>query len=469
VARVARVAEVDAQVQAWVGTRSVAECVARLGAASIACGPITPIQSFPREANLEYRGMVHRVARPDGDGLICVPGSPFRMTLTPGRPPGRLPRPDADRRAVCALASQPRTAGDGARRHPAPELPLAGLRVIEIGHYTTVPLAAKHFASLGADVIKIEPPEGEATRDLPPHKQGQGYFFTATNSDKRSLALDLASATGIEALRRLIKSADVLIENLKPGTLARRGFPAAEIERLNPRIVYCAVSGFGADSIYKGRPAVDTVIQAMSGLMDAIRSDGTPVKSGISTADLMGAQMAVLAVLAALEYRDRTGRGQSIDLSMQDITAWATQAAWNNAGALLPPAMLAAADGYVLVDADPDALERALRADRSDAATRSAMTREALAARLALAGLAAAPVLTVRESAALDQVRERRLWFPAPDEAGELWPLMASPLRLLGTPPAVRRPMARLGSDGPAILSALGMGTGCDGGAPVAD
>src|SRR5690606_32171368 len=181
--------------------------------------------------------------------------------------------------------------------------------------------STRHMGALGAEVIKIEPPEGEATRGWLPAHDGQGYFFTYMNSDKRSIVLDLRREADAAHLRELITGADVLMENLKPGALARRGFPAQEIAAINPRLVYCAVSGFGHDSLYAGRPAYDSVIQAMSGVMDIVRSAGVPVKTGISIADLLGAEAALLGVLAALEHREVTGEGQFVDISMQDISA----------------------------------------------------------------------------------------------------------------------------------------------------
>src|SRR5207244_127265 len=121
--------------------------------------------------------------------------------------------------------------------------------------------------------------------------------------------------------RELLVSADVLVENLRPGSLAKLGFSAQEILNINPRLVYCPISGFGADSPYADRAAMDTTIQAMSGVMDLTRSHGVPYKTGISSADLTGGQLGLVAILAALEYRDRVGRGQTIDLSMQDGAA----------------------------------------------------------------------------------------------------------------------------------------------------
>jgi crotonobetainyl-CoA:carnitine CoA-transferase CaiB-like acyl-CoA transferase len=429
--RVARNNEVDALVQAWVGAHDVATCVTALNGAAIASGPIAPVEDYPREDNLAHRGMVRRLADPVGGGEVWLPASPLRMSCTPGRAPERIPAPDADRRAVAALAGRPLP------WHPIGRsaMPLAGLRVLEIGHYTTAPLSARHLANLGAEVIKIEPPGGEAVRDWPPARDGQGVFFTYTNADKRSLELDMRNAKDAALLDRLIDSADVLIENLKPGALAKRGLTPAAIAWRNPRLVYCAVSGFGQDSIYDERPAFDTVIQAMSGLMHLIRAGEVPVKSGPSSADLMGAELAVVAVIAALEHRDRTGQGQYIDLSMQDIAAWMTQTAWNGAPPVAEGRVLDCSDGPLHVEgtgALPDVAD---------------LTRATAAALAESRGLRAAPVLSIAELVALPQTAARGLWFEVSDALGRRWPLLASPLRLLGTPPQVKQLMPALGSD----------------------
>lgn len=452
--RGAAAAEIDEAVQAWVGQLTVAACVERLTEAGIAAGAIVTIDGHPQEPNLDHRGMIERAFDPVEGREVAVPGSPLRMGSAPRSERPRLPAPDEDRDEVRRLAEAPAPARGG---KPI-AAPLAGIRVIEIGHYTTAPLAARHLASLGADVIKIEPPEGEATRAWPPTQRGQGYFFTYMNSDKRSLVLDLQSQEGAEVLRALVAEADVLIENLKPGALGRRGFTPAALARMNPRLVYCAVSGFGADSVYEGRPAFDSVIQAMSGIMDLVRADGVPIKIGISAADLLGAEMALLAVLAALEERERTGRGQVIDLSMQDAAAWMTQVAWNGRRAQAPaPAVIACADGFAVAAGTPADLLGTGEVEGAPEALQSRRSRSETVERLAARGVVAAPVLTVLEVIEAPQTAARALWFVARD-GEESWPLMGSPLRLLGTPPEVRRPMPALGRDTDAILAALGRG-----------
>jgi crotonobetainyl-CoA:carnitine CoA-transferase CaiB-like acyl-CoA transferase len=182
-----------------------------------------------------------------------------------------------------------------------------------------------------------------------------------------------------------------------------------------------------------------------------------PVKTGISSADLMGAEMAALAVLAALEYRDRTGRGQYVDLSMQDIAAWMTQTVWNAASpAQSKVRAIRCNDGFIVTRARDDELRKLsdIVPRTPSGAPESKLARHDVSQRLAQRGIAAAPVLSVHEMMAAPQTASRNLWFPV-TENGETWPLLASPLRLLGTPASVRRPMPTLGADTAAIRAAL--------------
>lgn len=428
--RVACVAEVDAIVQAWLMDQRVADCVSAFARASIPGGPVSPIDGYPREPNLQHRSMIHALE----GGSLHLPGSPLRMDRTPGRAPDRVPASGEDREAARALLKTLKERNVPSGR-PAPEgNSLAGLRVLEIGHYTTAPIAARHLAALGADVVKIEPPDGEAARGWAPMYQGQSVFYTVSNSDKRDVTLDLSTESGRMALCKLLADADVLMENLKPGTLARHGFDRVSLAALNPRLVTCAISGFGADSIYAARPAFDTVVQGMSGLMDLIRCDGVPYKTGISTADVIGAAMTVVAVLGALHERTRSGRGQFIDLSMQDIVAWATQTVWNGGGAKPNLRLHPCSDGMLLV------------VGAGEVPSTLHLTRVAAAEAVFAAGLRAAPVLEPEEVVHANETAARRLHFRVTDERGE-WPALAVPLRLMKTPPLVKRPGPLLGAD----------------------
>ena len=173
-------------------------------------------------------------------------------------------------------------------------------------------------AQLGAEVIKVESPDGSRCAHGCLNDTALGHFFVVNNTGKRSVALNLKLGIEGDQLRQLVRAADVLIENLKPGALARMGLSVEQVHALNPRCV-CAVTGFGHDSIYPGRPAYDTVIQAMSGLMAQTRAEGVPVKTGMSAADVMGANMATGAVIAGLLARSHGAGPQFIDISMQDV------------------------------------------------------------------------------------------------------------------------------------------------------
>lgn len=438
--RVAHVELVDAAVQDWIGQRPVAECVQAILALGLPCGAVAPIDDMPREANLAHRGMVRQARDPVSDRDLYLPGSPWRMSATPGAARLRIPLPDEDRALAEMMA---RRGAPECNPQAAARPALAGLRVIEIGHYTTVPVAARVLGGLGAEVIKVEPPGGEAVRNWPPHQHGRSVFFVIQNTDKKSVVIDMDSAADRAALHALIAGADVLIENLRPGALTRKGFGPADLLRRNPRLIYCSVAGFGADSLYPGRAAFDTVIQAMSGLMDATRAAGQPMKTGPSLADMLGAGAAFFAIVAALAERDRSGQGQFIDLSMQDIAAWSTQMAWNGQPVQSRRArLLAARDGYVLAESATDAvLQAALHG--IDTAT---LTRHALTKALTRAHLPAWPVHDVREAVAAPQTHARRLWFRS-DGTPDGYPLLAIPVGLRRTPPVVSAIASDLGAD----------------------
>ena len=337
---------------------------------------------------------------------------------------------------------------------------LEGVRIIEIGQYTTAPMCSRELAHLGAEVIKIENPGAAESRAGTDQINGVSVSFRMNNADKKTMVVDLKNAFDVEALKRLIATADVVVENLKPGTLSKFGFTPAQVHAINPRLVYCSISGFGVDSLYPTRPAFDMVITAMAGFMTVLSADGFPLKSGISTADIMGAQMAMVAILGALDHLDRTGQGQYIDLSMQDVAAWLTQTTWNRAlDGRIEPAVVKAADGYVLVEAGDQALGEALR--RAPGGTQSpeglaAMARQAIVGLLADLGVEAVPVQTVRESSKMAQTIARRLWFTM-QEDGFDWPMLGSPLRLTATPPTVTYLAVPMNNDRDAILAEIGL------------
>ncbi|MFO1085284.1 MAG: CoA transferase [Reyranellaceae bacterium] len=439
---------IDAAIEAWTSQRSTDEGVRRISQAMVACGPIAPIDLYPREDNLAHRGMVRELFDPVKQAIAFVPGSPVRMSRSPGRSPERIPAVDADRAEIERLVSRPsRTT----RESTAADRPLSGVRVIEIGQYTTAPLCARHLAHLGAEVIKVEQPGGDESRTWMPHIAGKSVSFRINNSDKRSLTLDLKSEHGKQALGHLIESADILLENMKPGALAKLGFPPDRIARLNPRLVYGAITGFGTDSLYANRPAFDMVIQAMSGFMTAVAPGDKPLKSGISTADTMGAVISIAVLLAALEYRDRTGKGQYVDLSMQDVSTWLTQTAWNTPDTRRP-AVVPCSDGCIVVEGERAAALATLGLAASWAGPLP-LTRDQACHKLRPT-LSCAPVLTVSESAHHAHTRDRALWFTMRQD-GVDWPMLTSPMRLEKTPPRVTHLAPNVNQDGPDILNEL--------------
>jgi len=365
--------------------------------------------------------------------------------------PQDIPPVDADRAKVRALGN--RTAASKISAS-SPRPALHGLRVLEIGQYTTAPLAARQLGGYGADVVKIEPAAGEPARALPPHRDGQGYFFTLSNSDKRAIVIDFRKEDHKALFADLIKKADVLVENLKPGALERFGFGPAELDSLNPRLIYCAVSGFGKDSPYSSRLGMDTTIQGMAGIMDLTQDGGIPFKTGISIADIVGGMMGIIAILAALEYRARTGRGQYIDLSMQDATAWLTRTTWNGADTRRPIELVTCSDGWVAVSVtEPgatsitDAIAKLPPNRRRDEAV-EALTRH---------GLACAPVLTVTEVSRHPQTTERGLIVTGRRKDGVEWPLLAPPVRLSRTPGRAQRAIGALNGNLEEVLADWGV------------
>jgi formyl-CoA transferase len=252
---------------------------------------------------------------------------------------------------------------------------LDGVRVLDVGHLTSGPLTSWLLGSLGADVIKIEPPHGDGGRTnlSPSEDAGEegGYYFHSTNTDKRSVVLDMKSETGRSVLFDLVAEADVLVENYRPGTMEGMGVGQETLRDHNPELVYCSITGYGEDNDSGGARAYDSILQARSGIMTATGySTEPPTKTGVSLIDNLGSYVAAVAVLGALYHRDATGEGQYLDISMQDCAAWIVQS-------LLPfetertphqpttepfavNGVFETADGWILVSAPDDAAEDAV-------------------------------------------------------------------------------------------------------------
>lgn len=245
--------------------------------------------------------------------------------------------------------------------------PLDGIRVLEVGNYMAGPFCGMQLADLGADVVKVEDPRGgDLARRLEPIVDGESGNFVRLNRAKRSIALDLKRDDGKEVFRRLAARADVIVENLRPGTMRDLGLAPRELLDANPRLIYAAVTGWGLDGPYADRPALDIIVQAMSGLMSVTGEEGgPPVKVGVSISDLTAGLYATIAVLGALVVRSRDGRGQLLDVSMFEssvsLAVWEAgtyftsgeipRAAGTAHKLLAPYQAVRGADGYFVVGA----------------------------------------------------------------------------------------------------------------------
>ena len=207
---------------------------------------------------------------------------------------------------------------------------LDGIRVLELTNFMAGPFCGMLLADLGADVIKVENPKGgDFTRNAAPFLEGESAGFLAVNRNKRSIAIDLKAGRGREIFLDLVRRSDVVIENLRPGTLDDLGIGYKVLSEVNPRIILSSASGFGQTGPYKDRAALDLIVQGMSGLMSITGEAGRPpVKVGVPISDLAAAMFGAYAILAALRVRDRDGIGQHIDVSLLEsaiaLEAWET-------------------------------------------------------------------------------------------------------------------------------------------------
>ncbi|UCG62263.1 MAG: CoA transferase [Candidatus Zixiibacteriota bacterium] len=201
---------------------------------------------------------------------------------------------------------------------------LENIRVIDMTNVLSGPFCTLHLAQLGAEVIKIEVPDGgdlaRRLGNVPAlNKDLMGTSFLAQNANKKSVTLNLKTEEGKEIFRKLLETSDVLVENFRPGVMKRLGFPWEEMEKINPRLVYCAISGFGQTGPDAFKPAYDQIIQGLSGAMDVNGDERLhPLRAGFPVCDTVGGLNAAFAIMAALYHRERTGEGQAIDIALLD-------------------------------------------------------------------------------------------------------------------------------------------------------
>jgi crotonobetainyl-CoA:carnitine CoA-transferase CaiB-like acyl-CoA transferase len=365
------------------------------------------------------------------------------------------------------------------------DAPLDGVLVADFSRVLAGPLATMTLGDLGADVIKVEHPDGDDTRQWgPPWSEvtGEATYTLAANRNKRSVVLDLADPADLAAAQRLAARADVVVHNFRPGTAARFGLDHASVARANPRVVTCAISGFGSDGPGASLPGYDLLVQAMAGWMAVTGpADGPPTKAGFALADVLTGQQAVAGILAALRAAERDGIGQAVEVALFDTalaglvnvgTAWANagvdgRRAGNRHPSLAPYEPIAAADGTIVVAVGSERLWRRLcevldrddlvddprfatNADRvANVEALVAALEATLGARpvahwlevLQAAGVPAGRVHGVADAFALADELERDVVVDHPDGTRTL----ASPLHLQRTPVVVRRPSPRLG------------------------
>jgi crotonobetainyl-CoA:carnitine CoA-transferase CaiB-like acyl-CoA transferase len=251
--------------------------------------------------------------------------------------------------------------------------PLAGLRVLDLSRVLAGPYCTMLLADLGADVVKVERPgTGDDTREWgPPGIGGEAAYFLAVNRSKRSCALDLATPEGRAVAARLAARSDVVIENFRAGTAARLGLAYEQLRELNPRLVYCSITGFGSDREPPDRPGYDFVVQAESGLMAITgEADGEPTKVGVALVDVLAGVTAAVGILAALRARDESGAGDRLEVPLLDVAlsglvnvaagalvTGAEPGRFGNAHpSIVPYQTFRAADGWIAVAAANDAL-----------------------------------------------------------------------------------------------------------------
>jgi crotonobetainyl-CoA:carnitine CoA-transferase CaiB-like acyl-CoA transferase len=374
-------------------------------------------------------------------------------------------------------------------------LPLAGLKVIEFTHMVMGPSVGVILGDLGADVIKIEPLGGDQTRKL--LGSGAGYF-PMFNRNKRSICLDLKSDRGVAFAGRLVEGADILVENFRPGTLAKLGLGYPALSKVNPGLIYCSAKGFLAGP-YEHRTALDEVTQMMGGLAYMTGPPGRPLRAGSSVIDITGGMFGVIGILAALERRHRTGKGGEVKCSLFEttaflvgqhmaqmavtgkaaepmpvrISAWAIYDVFETAnegeqlfvGVVSDGQWTAFCDAFGLgeLGANPDYAKnnhRVLARDRILPQVRAlfgAMDRETLVARLETIGLPFAPIARPDELFDDPHLLAAGGLLDVTIPGGEATRLPALPIEFDGARPGLRHDIPAIDADSDAILRELGL------------
>ncbi|KSV63034.1 CoA transferase [Sinorhizobium sp. GL2] len=387
------------------------------------------------------------------------------------------------------------------------ETPLKGIRVLELARILAGPWIGQTLADLGADVIKVESPAGDDTRTWGPpfvaDEEGEkldAAYFHACNRGKRSVVLDFTTEEGQEAVRRLAAQSDVLLENFKVGGLTKYGLDYESLKKINPRLIYCSVTGFGQDGPYAHRAGYDYIVQGMSGIMDLTgEPDREPQKIGVAFADIFTGLYGVIAVQAALAQRERTGEGQQIDMALLDcmtgvlanqalnflVSGKAPRRLGNAHPNIAPYQVFPTSDGHLIVAVGNDRqfvkfctllgrsdlatderyLTNALRVQNRDtltpelAAETAKIERDTLLKLLEDAGVPGGPINTVADVFADPQIEHRQMRVDTPHSgaAAGTSPGVRTPIRFSAAELALGRGVPRLGEHTAEVLAEIGM------------
>ena len=380
-------------------------------------------------------------------------------------------------------------------------LPLQGIRILDFTRVLAGPLSTALLADLGAEVVKIEPPQGDDYRAIGPMKNGQSALFTVMNRNKQSLVLDLKHPDAVALVHEMARQADVVVENFRPGVAERLGIGPEKLRGLNPRLVYVSVSGFGQTGPMAHRPAYDIIVQAMSGLMEATgEPGGAPTLVGEAVSDVVAGLFASWATLAALLQAQRTGQGQHVDVAMFDttlsflatsvsrylFTGQPARRVGNRHPLSAPFGVYKAKDGHFalavlnkkLFDATMQTMELPALADDPRYASDEARSanepglRAAIegwaarhdvaevVARLDAAGVPAAPIWNIEQALESPQIQARGLLRPVDDERLPGLRLPTQPVRFNGAAPNRAERAPALGEHTELLLASwLGRGT----------
>jgi crotonobetainyl-CoA:carnitine CoA-transferase CaiB-like acyl-CoA transferase len=380
--------------------------------------------------------------------------------------------------------------------------PLEGVRVLELANFMAGPFAGMLLSDQGADVVKVEQPGvGDASRHSPPLVNGEGAGFMSINRGKRSLAINLKAPEGKAAFRRLVEQADVLIENFRPGTMNDLELGPDALLELNPRLVFCSISGFGQTGPWRERAGLDLIAQATSGLMSITgEPGGAPVKAGAPVADLTTGLYAAFSIMAALRERERSGRGQYVDLSLFEcalsLGIWETglyfatgevaEPLGSAHRASAPYQAFRCADGYITLGATTPAIWagmcRALGLDELHDDPRFATNivrkknehelaelieqvtrtqpRAHWLARLDAQGVPAGPINRYDEALAAEHTLARGMVADVEHPRAGKQKLVASAVHMSRTPPRRPRAAPLLGEHGEEVLAEAGLSSG---------